>query len=161
MQAHQKVLSRRKNICHFDFIRVAFPFAFHPGSVAQVSFFFHKCTRQLRQMPNNRRRFLLWHENAAVTLCTRGPRDLLAEVQNVRPPQCPVLTEYSSTGIFKQFCLPKFKRSSRGIRMCPIPFSNAILYWNRCCTGRSCLQEGRKISIISKQRYPGLNYWRV
>lgn len=67
-----------------------FPFAFHPGSVAQVSFFSHKCTRQLRQMPNNRRCFLLWHENAAVASCTCGPQDqlnlLLAEVENVRPP---------------------------------------------------------------------------
>lgn len=80
----------QKYICHFDFIRVAFPFAFHPGSVAHVSFFSHKCTRQLRQMPNNRRRFLPRHENAAVASCTCGPRDqlnlLLAEVENVRAP---------------------------------------------------------------------------
>lgn len=72
------------------FITVAFPFVFHPGSVAHVSFFSHKCTRQLRQMPNNRRCFLPWHENAAVAWCTCGPRDqlnpLLAELENVRPP---------------------------------------------------------------------------
>lgn len=72
------------------FITVAFLFAFHPASVAHVSFFSHKCTRQLRQMPNNRRRFLPRHENAAVASCTCGPRDqlnlLLAELENVRPP---------------------------------------------------------------------------
>lgn len=91
MQARQKVLSSHKNkFVILILSELRFSFAFHPGSVAHVSFFSHKCTRQLRQMPNNRRRFLPWHENAAVASCTCGPRDqlnlLLAEVENVRPP---------------------------------------------------------------------------
>lgn len=164
------------------FITVASPFTFHPGSVVHVSFFSHKCTRQLRQMPNNRRRFLPWHENAAVAWCTWGPQDqlnlLLAELENVRPPpsrpplncgfwktRFVLLCFFRRIQLWMKFPVGRFDRllmhgdifvfqksdvQAEAFRCALLRSLILQPYWNHCCTGRPCLLEGWKISIISK-----------
>lgn len=70
-----------------------------------------------------------------------------------------VLMGYSSTRIFLSSESQEAFRCA--ILRFLILFWRLQPYWNRCCAGRPCLKEGWEICIISKQRYPGLNYWRI
>lgn len=176
-------IKRFKNISKRKTIRVTQQWRFHLPfiPIQRVAFFSHKCTRQPRQMPNNRRGFLPRHENAAVALYLwtvryTGPAAGRGRAQRPLPfPSLPPLnSDCETTG----FVHSRFSKGKNEYEMTYFsPYSSTWIFlssfsqtfkWRHsdvryyvsnsflkatgmCGTGRSCLLEGWEISIISKE----------